>query len=292
MEKKFRQVIRGFFPTVAMVLIQTILGFVVMVGIATDYMLKHNITSTNQLTDEVYQSLIDRMYSTDANVILSVLYGVVCCVIFTLWYRQIRKGMWHESLSGYGKGMFPGLLLLAVALQFLTGYITEVCAIAFPSWAAEYEVLLEEMGISDASVSIGMIIYTVVLAPIAEELCFRGVTYTYLRRGVSMWSAIIIQAILFAGFHGNFFQASYTLVFGLFVGYIYAKSENILLTIGLHMGYNFIAMFGAQYIYLGNHAISFFCILLTTMVACYIGVRLVAESIPHLVENRKDSKDR
>lgn len=287
MEAKFRQVIRAFFPAVALLLIQNILAFGAAMMLAIMDVANSDAMITGEISEELGNQIIDQISSADFNMAISVLYGLVCSVLFFFWYRKVRKGEVHESFVGYRIWMIPGLVLLAVALQFLTGYITEVASLVAPNWLAEYELLLDQVGLSEDSYSVLTILYTVLLAPVVEELAFRGLTYTYLRRGVSMWSAILVQALMFAGFHGNFFQASYTVVFGFVMGYIYAKSENIYLTIALHIGYNFIAMFASQWIYLGESAVSFYCILLTTMIACYVGIQMVTYSLPQLVKPKK-----
>lgn len=290
MELKFRQIIRGFLPIVVIFLVQNVLVFFVAGVMGYFFLAGTNLADPVQMTNALYDHLNQLLETPEFNTGISVAYGIVCSLIFAIWYWRMRKPVSHDHFIGYRFWVFPGAIMLAVALQFLTGYITEVASLIAPSWAAEYEVLLDSMGMAEESVSVWLIIYTVILAPITEELCFRGLTYAYLRRGVSMWSAVVIQALLFAGFHGNFYQASYTLVFGLFMGYVYAKSENIYLTIGMHMLYNLVAMFGYNFIYLGDGPISFYCILLTTMMACYVSVLLITRSLPALVEKRKDDK--
>ena len=52
-----------------------------------------------------------------------------------------------------------------------------------------------------------------VIDPVAEELCFRGVSLAALgRRGLPFWVANLIQAVLFACFHFNVVQSAYALV--------------------------------------------------------------------------------
>ena len=250
--------------------------------LAVRYMSQHHIMNQSQMTPEVIDEMQQLAYSPEINVLVSIIYGFVGIALFGFWYYKARTHMRHDTFKGYHIAIVPGMMMLAVALQFLTEYISQVVSIAAPGWVAEYEVIMEQMGVTEEGTPLGLVFYAIILAPIVEELCFRGLTYSYLRSGMSMWSAIIIQAVLFAGFHGNSFQAAYTIVFGLFMGYIYAKSENIFLTIALHIGYNLIAVFASQWIYLGSNAISFYCILLTTMVACYIGVLMVTRSIPQL----------
>lgn len=58
-----------------------------------------------------------------------------------------------------------------------------------------------------------------VIDPVAEELCFRGVSLAALgRRGLPFWVANLIQAVLFACFHFNVVQSAYALVCALVLG--------------------------------------------------------------------------
>lgn len=58
-----------------------------------------------------------------------------------------------------------------------------------------------------------------VIDPLAEELCFRGVSLTVLeRRGLPFWAANLIQAALFAAFHFNIVQSAYAFVCALVLG--------------------------------------------------------------------------
>lgn len=58
-----------------------------------------------------------------------------------------------------------------------------------------------------------------VIDPVAEELCFRGVSLTALeRRGLPFWAANLVQAVLFACFHFNIVQSVYAFICALVLG--------------------------------------------------------------------------
>lgn len=58
-----------------------------------------------------------------------------------------------------------------------------------------------------------------VIDPVAEELCFRGVSLAALeRRGLPFWAANLIQAVLFACFHFNIVQSVYAFICALVLG--------------------------------------------------------------------------
>ena len=83
-----------------------------------------------------------------------------------------------------------------------------------------------------------MMIYSVCLAPIGEELIFRGVTMRIARRSFPFWAANLIQAVLFGIFHMNMIQGIYAAVLGLFLGYVCEKGGSIYLAIVFHFLFN------------------------------------------------------
>ena len=82
-------------------------------------------------------------------------------------------------------------------------------------------------------------IYTVLLAPIFEELLFRKMVCDRVVK-YGQGAAILLSGLLFGLFHGNFNQFFYAFFIGSFFAFIYVKTGNIKYTIGLHMMVNFI----------------------------------------------------
>ena len=79
----------------------------------------------------------------------------------------------------------------------------------------------------------------VICAPIAEELLFRKLL---IERTVKYGegTAVLFSGLMFALFHGNLNQFVYAFTLGIFFGFIFVKTGNILYTIYLHMLINFL----------------------------------------------------
>lgn len=80
-----------------------------------------------------------------------------------------------------------------------------------------------------------------ILAPIWEELFFRGIV---LRRLMMKWSApvsIVLSSILFGLFHFNVVQIVYAFIIGLLLGFIYLRTGNIIIAMVLHSVSNFVS---------------------------------------------------
>lgn len=82
-------------------------------------------------------------------------------------------------------------------------------------------------------------IYTVLCAPVLEELLFRKVICDRVVK-YGQGAAVIMSGLMFGLFHGNFNQFFYAWFIGSFFAFIYVKTGNIKYTIGLHMMVNFI----------------------------------------------------
>lgn len=90
-----------------------------------------------------------------------------------------------------------------------------------------------------AETPIGIVILVVVIiGPIFEELIFRKMYIDTIGK-YSTTTAILVSAASFALFHGNITQIIYTFGVGLILGWVYAKTKNIVYTIILHMLLNF-----------------------------------------------------
>lgn len=74
----------------------------------------------------------------------------------------------------------------------------------------------------------------VIFAPILEELIFRGVILSYLIKHRSAWKSILFSALLFGLIHISPDQVFFAFFAGVFLGYVYIKSQNILVPIFFH----------------------------------------------------------
>ena len=83
----------------------------------------------------------------------------------------------------------------------------------------------------------------VLIAPIAEELLFRGLLLRLLSGFGEGW-AILLSALLFALAHGDLFQAPYALGAGVLLGYTATLGGGLFYPFAFHFLYNLLAFFG------------------------------------------------
>ncbi|HAH25875.1 MAG TPA: hypothetical protein DCL77_19310 [Prolixibacteraceae bacterium] len=112
-----------------------------------------------------------------------------------------------------------------------------------PSWFWE---LFSKVFESDFGIY-GAILKIVIIAPITEELIFRGIIMHGLMRNYSKFTAIFVSALMFALFHLNPWQFPATLVLGILLGILMVRTRNIYLCILGHAINNGLVLFSMQY---------------------------------------------
>jgi membrane protease YdiL (CAAX protease family) len=81
----------------------------------------------------------------------------------------------------------------------------------------------------------------IVVAPICEELFFRGILFTVLRQRMPLWPAALIDGVLFGFVHGSLVIVPILAALGVMFCYVYERTGSIFPTIALHALNNTIA---------------------------------------------------
>ena len=114
-------------------------------------------------------------------------------------------------------------------------------------WISLLELLLNPVGksvvpilesVAGSSDTFSMFLYASMLAPIWEELLFRGYVLRSLRPFGKRF-AVLGSALLFGLFHGNLLQTPYAVLMGLLLGYVTVE-YSLLRSILLHMFNNLV----------------------------------------------------
>jgi hypothetical protein len=190
---------------------------------------------SGQIMDFLYDVWMD----TDFNLVIMMIFSLTCTCTFGLWYYFRCEGEFlPKRKTTLHPLMFAAVAILVPGTQYAAGLISGILAEIFPSWLSAYEDLLESAGMS-GGISFFLICYSVILAPISEELIFRGVTLRYARLALPFWLANLFQAVMFGIFHGNWLQGCYAAALGLVLGYVCEKGGSIYYSMFLHMLFNF-----------------------------------------------------
>ena len=150
---------------------------------------------------------------------------------FALW--QYRYEFSFLAMPKITKTEKYTLIALFICV-WLFGQITGAWALSLgPS--TDYSAYKEAA--QSADVLQGLLL-TLIAAPVAEEFLFRGLIYSMWKRVMSSRFAFIGQALLFALIHGTQAHLLPIFMLGVFSCYIFERTGNIWVSIGVHIVYN------------------------------------------------------
>ena len=169
-----------------------------------------------------------------------LIYAMIGLLVFAIWYYKgfVKKNPKVKVSEIVSVKSVIGCICIVVGLFFfINAFMT--LAERFLPWAIkEYETMVESAGlVTNTAITV---IYAIILGPILEELCFRGVTYGLLEKaGVKPGIAILISSVLFGAMHLILIQVLYAAFFGLFLGFLRYKYRSIKISIFTHILFNF-----------------------------------------------------
>lgn len=107
-------------------------------------------------------------------------------------------------------------IILGITFQILTSFLLEFILMPFPDVASKYSNDMDAL----LTVTVPMILYVSLLAPLFEEFLFRFVILRLAGKFMPFMFANVIQALLFGIYHMNLIQGIYAFILGMVIGYI------------------------------------------------------------------------
>lgn len=185
--------------------------------------------------------------STNANIWLNFVVDLITALIAVIILRKFIMRQWKDFMNNK--------LSIIVAGCFL-GFFLNICANAIGSSIVKLFVdqssSVNQQQVESLTKSIPAIMFFVTgfLAPIGEELIFRGIIFTGLK--YNRFLAYVVSAFLFGFIHvmnsvfaGNIFEMVQMIPYacsGLVFAYIYESTDNIWASILTHMTNNIFAL--------------------------------------------------
>lgn len=206
-------------------------------------------------------------------------------LVFGCWYYLgfLRRQVRAASKKVFSFRSVAGILLLSHGMYFFVSLLLMAADSLVPDIMAEYNMLMEDNGIG--SLTFFSTIATLVLAPLSEELIFRGLTLHYLKKtGLAFWAVNFIQAALFGISHLNPIQGIYAFLLGLVLGWLCKSFKNLTAPMLFHMFFNFAGTYLASLLEAVPES-KWHCPLMAAacVVLTFLGVRLLGnKSFPQV----------
>ena len=89
---------------------------------------------------------------------------------------------------------------------------------------------------------------TVFFAPIAEEVIFRGLVYTRLRRAMPAALACVLSSLVFGLLHGQLLWIAYAFIMGVVLTLVFERTGTLWASIVVHVTFNLVGTYAVQYL--------------------------------------------
>ena len=161
--------------------------------------------------------------SMDAEAIMGNAWGYIVAIGAGLAILSAWKGkaFWSREVLRKEAAMRPGtlgcMLILCMGAQLVNSLWVTGLEMVMNLFGGSVMGILESVS-GDAG-TLSMFLYSAILAPVAEEILFRGYVLRSLRPFGKRF-AIFGSALLFGLFHGNLLQTPYAFLVGLILGYV------------------------------------------------------------------------
>lgn len=188
------------------------------------YMIHKGVFEVPQTPDSTYTSLI----------LLAQILSTAAMGIHLLAGKYVPLDRKTWSYCSSSKVLIASVVFI-LALGLWTNYLSELADLP-NSMQETFEMMMRHpLGI----------IAIVIMAPIVEELLFRGAIEGYLlRKWKHPAGAIVFSSLVFGLVHGNWVQAPFAFVIGLALGWMYYRTGSLLPGILMHFVNNSTAVLG------------------------------------------------
>ena len=180
-------------------------------------------------------------------------YAVMLTCFSILFFFRERKRYDAVMRTSFNIKDFICITLLGVGLFLLTNVVLTIFSgFNFAKDAIQvHDALMNTQSSGNTYLTI---FFTAVLAPITEELLFRGLIFNRFRDISTEKHAMLSCALLFGCMHmASVIQAIYACIIGYILAYVYTKYGKILVPIFLHSVFNL-----TNFLFIGEKSQTFF----------------------------------
>lgn len=191
-----------------------------------------------------------------------------CATILAIWlFSKVRKKKFVQDFNlvpFHTKNLLPILLLAIGCGMVISGYFSLLSETVMDSYASH-------VGDNEKGIVV-MLLSTAVVAPIVEELIFRGILMSRLSKVMNIFLAAFFSTMTFGLLHGHIVQITYAVVLGLIMTFIAVRCASLLASCFFHIIVNTIGSLSITEILLGDSFI-------VNIIAGVIGLVIVIATI-------------
>ncbi len=233
--QKIGYIILACIPAVCMTLITLCSSLIKQFFLTIEYK-----NAGGDLTDVTGLTNYIMNYLQGDNALKIVAIGQIVSIVLGLLvlYCGIKKDAFGNPVKAFNGLKLPGIVIASIGIELTLSCVLMTIATIAPGALEDYANMIETTGL--AGLTLISTLATVLLAPVCEEIVFRGLTLTILEKTkMNFWVINVIQAIIFGVAHGNLVQGIYAFLLGMFLGFVAYKCKSIWGSILAHAAFNF-----------------------------------------------------
>lgn len=147
---------------------------------------------------------------------------------------ELRTGFFRDTgFVRFRPALIPVLLVMGFSLNMLVSLLFAVLPIP-EELLLDYEEQSEMLN----ETSLLSVLSTAVFAPLSEELVFRGLLISRLRRGLPTLLAALIPSLIFGLIHGQILWICYAFLLGLCLSFVCLRTRSTSASVLLHAAFN------------------------------------------------------
>lgn len=166
--------------------------------------------------------------------------GLLTLLFLWIFFKIRKKKLSQESrMKSFDLRKAAPVVLLGISFSVTVSMLLQILPIP--------EAVMESYAQSSAILVGGhimlILLADIVIAPLTEEIVFRGLVLSRLHKVMPVWAAVGISSFLFGLTHGNPLWIAYAFVVGCLLAAVALRFESIGASIILHMAFNFAGVF-------------------------------------------------
>ena len=217
-----------------MLLSQTAVSFIIV------FLNGGSLFREDMTVEQADAAMLELMYAHQTEILL--ISGFV--VLLGLWLMAKLRKSTFAAFTGVNRAARTPILVLALAVGVSMSFWATIAINMLPWPEQMLESYLESSSSLITQQPVIDFLAVVLMAPLVEELLFRGVIYEALCTVVPAGAAVVFQAMLFGSTHGTLLWILYSTLIGCVLGYVRKRTESLWPCILMHGAFN-----GSSYLF-------------------------------------------
>lgn len=162
--------------------------------------------------------------------------------LLLLWLKTVRGWKWSDfGWNAVPVRKFWSTVLKIYALAWLINFSYAIFLYNYGLTPPDTDVYTKILGQATWYTLLLNLVLAGVLAPIVEEILFRGVIYGSLQAYFGKWTAAVFSAVIFSTLHFQAYGFFPRFVLGIALVYLYDKYKSLYPSVALHALNNIVA---------------------------------------------------